>query len=174
MFGLFALFSDVLVVASGLESAFTGKLKVTVEDVHLVMNYYDFLTPCRDTSLGRLHKEEQTQHTWMFEAVDPSVHFPLGVKTCYRAYCSDKVVEFQKMDPLECTTSIGRLTGLEPVVTISHWYPSASGIGMDPLRPNIEGFYLLRSLPSGILTPAPFNLKCHEIVSATLSEVFSR
>ncbi len=34
----------------GLETAFTGRLKVTVEDVHIVMDYVLFLEMSKDTS----------------------------------------------------------------------------------------------------------------------------
>ena len=55
-----------------------------------------------------------TQHQWRFEAVDDTPFYPLGVKVAYKAYSSNKVVEFQKRIRANCYSDIGRATGLEP------------------------------------------------------------
>jgi hypothetical protein len=116
-----------------IEAAFKAStLKATVQDVMVIPDFVAFITPCQDKKLARLHKELHTQHQWKFEAVVPDQWFPLGVKTMYRAYSSDRVVEFRKLNAMQCLTAIGRATGLEPVTVYCQWYPSRS---CDPLRP---------------------------------------
>jgi hypothetical protein len=44
-------------------------------------------------AIDRLWKEEWTQLQFIFESVEKSTSFPLGVRTTYRAYSSDEVVE---------------------------------------------------------------------------------
>jgi glycosyltransferase involved in cell wall biosynthesis len=66
-------------------------------------------------SVGRLHKESYTQHRWRFEAVETCAEFPFGVKTLYRAYASDRVIEIFKTEKSQCISRIGQLIGLEPV-----------------------------------------------------------
>lgn len=55
----------------------------------------------------------------------------MGCKTTYRAYSSDKVVEFVIKGKESCLTPIGVNTGLEPVSVESSWMPSAT---CDPSR----------------------------------------
>jgi hypothetical protein len=90
---------------------------VRVCDCMVVPDYKFLLEGCIDTKLGLMHKEEFTQHQWRFESVDKTIFFPLGVKTTYRAYCSDKIIEFFKMPKLQCLSPIGSFTGSEPVTT---------------------------------------------------------
>ena len=63
-------------------------------------------------------------HQWKFEAVEESQWFPWGVKTTYRAYCSDRVVEFDVKCKDECLHEIGQATGLEPRTLYVAWRPS--------------------------------------------------
>jgi hypothetical protein len=67
------------------------KLAVKVFDVLVIPDYCKWLGPCIDPHLANYARLEQTQHCWRFESRIPSTSYPLGVKTCYRAYCSDKV-----------------------------------------------------------------------------------
>lgn len=140
-----------------------SKLNVTMNDVYLVPNYIALFEPCIDKKLSRLHKEEDTQHQWRFVAVETSAYFPLGCKTMYRAYCSDKVIELKKKDKSDCISFIGRITGLEPITVNVKWHPQADP--NDLRRPNIEGFFLLHSLPNiskndcNPITKLPFLVK---------------
>ena len=59
----------------------------------------------------------------LFEAVQQSQRFPFRVKTFYRAYTSDKVIEFENKHPSDCYSHIGSLTGLEPRTVHIWWYP---------------------------------------------------
>lgn len=143
-----------------IETAFADTtLNARIEDVYAVPNYSSLLENCIVTGLARLHKDLQTQHQWRFLAVPVDDMFPLGCKTTYRAYSSDKVVEFIKQPKNKCCSKVGRYTGLEPVTTYCRWYPSAQ---CDSNRLGVEGFYLLKSLPSApvqlgsILLPSPF------------------
>ena len=158
-----------------IETSFKSEqLSAFVEDVWVVPNYQGFLENCIDTKLSRLHKEIQTQLQWRFEAVSPSRYFPLGCKTNYRAYSSDKVVEFLQKPEQQCMSDIGKLTGLEPCTLYIKWYPSAT---CHPDRPGIEGMYLLKALPhhnfvtNPMFEPVDLPDKVHEEISATLSEV---
>ena len=143
-----------------LEEAFKGHSSVhlqnlSVIDVFVVPDYQKFISPCL-LQIERLHTVSYTMHQWRFEAVPPTAYFPLGVKTCYRAYSSDRVVEISKRPRQLCQTEIGRLTGLEPVTTYVRWEPNASA---NPDRPGIEGIYLLHKIPvvtNGEIPPAAF------------------
>jgi hypothetical protein len=148
-----------------------SKLRCKVEDVYAIVNYQYILAPCMDTKLSRLHKEEQTQLQWRFEAVKPSAYFPCGVKTTYRAYCSDKVVELVPKPKAECHSRMGSIIGLEPRTVYCRWYPTGLD---DPTRPGIEGLYLLRAIPNvsedGFVY-CPFPEKTDASVQRTLFEV---
>jgi hypothetical protein len=143
---------------------------VKMIDCMVVPDYKHLLESCIDSKLALLHKEELTQHQWRFESVEPSAYFPVGVKTTYRAYCSDQVVEFIKKPKMQCLSVIGQFTGLEPVTTIVRWYPAAE---INPDQP-VEGFYLLRSLPDcaePFLKPQPFPEGCAGAISLTINAV---
>jgi hypothetical protein len=184
----------------GIEEAFKGRLKVNVEDVHLIIDYESIFAASVDKHLGRLHKKMQTQHCWCFEAIEQSINFPLGckvwliemfnycfivnnflfyfVQVTYRFCCSPQVVEIQKLSKETCVTVIGQLTGLEPSTVVCRWYPAADGIGMDKLRPGIEGFYLLRDIPQ-LINPAMVPLAAfpdgsREKISLTLKEIHKK
>jgi len=97
------------------------------------------------------------------------------MQVTYRFCCSEQVVEIQKQSKENCVTIIGQLTGLEPCTVVCRWYPAAEGIGMDPLRPGIEGFHLLRNFPL-LRTPeqaplAKFPEQSREKVDKTLNEI---
>ena len=103
---------------TGIEKAFQDKkTPASIYDVYAIPNYISWFEPCIDKKLSKLHKEEDTQHQWRFYAVEKSSHFPLGCKTLYRAYSSDKVVELISKDKLSCRSFIGTTIGLEPVTT---------------------------------------------------------
>jgi len=99
----------------------------------------------------------------------------ISLQVTYRFCCSDQVVEIQKQAKENCVTIIGQLTGLEPCTVVCKWYPAADGIGMDPQRPGIEGFHLLRNFP--VLRNiedaplAPFPEQSRDQVNKTLNEI---
>ncbi len=91
-------------------------------------------------------------HRWRFQQVEPCLNFPLGVKTCYRAYASDFVVEFKIEETQKCLTPLGQLTGLEAFLCASRWYPQPTDLeGRD-----CEGFYLLINIPTARIEVATF------------------
>ena len=138
----------------------------------LIPDYQHHLLQCIDSKLQHLHREAETQHQWLFEAVEADIYFPFGCRTTYRAYCSDKVVEFYKKAPSQCVSKIGRYTGLEPVSVVCRWYPSAD---CDPNRPGIEGMSILTNLPDVAVTaklkPYQISMKAKSKLAATLAEV---
>jgi len=144
----------------GVEEAFShhkSKLKVKVKFVDIVPDYQDFFKNSVDPLLERYTKEDLTQHRWSFEAVEKSSEFPFGVKTMYKTYASDKVVEIKKIPKENCMTDLGHLTGLEPRTTYSTWYPTSNCIEN---RIGIEGFYILTKVPhSHSLVPCLFDEK---------------
>jgi hypothetical protein len=98
----------------GIEKAFKGtRLAASVRDVYVIPNYIDFFEDAIDEHLKNYTKEIETQHQWRFQAVQPSPNFLSGVKVTYRAYSSDKVIEFKQLPKHLCITPIGQLTGLE-------------------------------------------------------------
>jgi hypothetical protein len=84
------------------------------------------------------------------------------------------VVEIKSRDKAVCTTPIGRAIGLEPITVITCNYPAPNTF---PDRPNIEGFYLLETLPhirvcdSSSIPPMPLVAMSAECIKATLKEV---
>jgi hypothetical protein len=116
-----------------LEQALGGPyLKLIVKPTYVIPNYKKFLKSHVDSELKRLHKQDQTQHQWIFEYTDQCANFPLGCKTTYRAYSSDLVVELVKTCKEQCLTPVGQATGLEAVSTFVVTYPSAEPPGSLP------------------------------------------
>ena len=151
-------------------------LKAKMKDIYVIPNYQFFFEGCIDGKLARLHHDMQTQHQWRFEAVN-SVHFPDGCKTTFKAYSSDKVVEFVKKPKQQCIGIIGQYTGLEATTLYCPWYPSANGLGSDPNRQGVEGFYILRNIPNimtGTLPPCAFPATAKAAIEETLTEIRSR
>lgn len=68
----------------------------TVIDLFVVPDYTTIFRNCGDNKFARYCKGEQTQHQFIMEAVPVCAEFPLGCKTTYRAYASDKVMELVK------------------------------------------------------------------------------
>lgn len=126
-----------------LKNAFSTK-NVVVKTPMLVPSYDSWLEKAIDKKFSRLHKGDQTQHSWRFEAVQKSDAFPNGCKTTYKAYSSDVVVEIKKVNPLQCRTPMGRSVGLEPYRVYNTWQPEAYGKNSPPARRHIEGTYLLK------------------------------
>ena len=128
-----------------------------MKDIYVVPDYAGWMERSLDSKLNLLHKKIDTKHQWRFEAVNPSFFFPFGVKTAYRAYSSDKVVEFSEPQALEvCLHPVGQHTGLDPKTLYCTWEPEAYGANSLRDRQGIEGFYLLRNIPSGPISPLPF------------------
>ena len=147
---------------TGLESAFksdssTRSLQCIVYDLLVcIPDYKPFYADYLDAHLSDYTKQESTMHQWKFEVMEVSKWFPTGVKTCYKAYSSDRVVVFEKKNKDECLSDIGCATGLEPTTLCCPWHPLPYE---DPARPGIEGFYLLKSVPhSPTLSLPPMEL----------------
>lgn len=80
------------------------------------------------------------------------------------------VIELIKKDTKDCSTSIGKLIGLEPVCRASIWRPAIGDID----NRSVEGEYHLISMPTGQLEPAPFNTKgmnAYSEVQATITNL---
>lgn len=115
-----------------------------VVEVNAILDYAKIIKPHIDPTFANFAREENTQHSWLFQHVDKSIDFPLGIKTMYRAYSSDRVVEFIEKPKSECVTPIGKLIVLDPVTVNCRWYPHGSTFDT---RKDIEGFYLLSNIP---------------------------
>jgi hypothetical protein len=88
-----------------------SSMRLEVEDIWVVPDYTAFFHSSIDGKLSLLHKGDNTQHQWRFEAVTISNFHPTGVKAMYRKYCSDKVVIMEKKCKLRCVSKVGKLTG---------------------------------------------------------------
>ena len=100
--------------AKEINKIFTGKLKASVKDLYIIADFTSFFEKSIDQYFESYCKEEDTQHQFQFDAVDISTDFPFGCRTMYRAYSSDKVIEFVKKPKQQCLSPIGLITGLEP------------------------------------------------------------
>jgi hypothetical protein len=54
------------------------------------------LSDCGDRQLANYAKTTNTKHQFCFEAVERCEDFPFGVKTTYRAYSADEVIEIHQ------------------------------------------------------------------------------
>lgn len=134
-------FNEELLKALGAEVTYS-KLQITIEDVYVIPGYTDWISPY----LGKFSygfKTEKAQLQFRFEAVEISEPFPLGAKVTWRAYSSDHVIEFEKKDPEQCVTAIGKATGLEPIQVFCTWSPAAH----ETIERSVEGIYLLKRMP---------------------------
>ena len=162
---------------AGVEKSFkkaTG-LQCFVHDLKLVVADYQALyRNSKDPELSDLHRLEATQLAFRFDAVIKQPLFPLGVRTMYKAFSSDKVIVFEKKTPAECLTPIGMATGLEPYCTLTDvWRPSVDD---DPNRVGVEGFYLMRSMPSwavGSLPPQAFSESSSARIAENVQKIIS-
>ena len=115
-----------------------------VIDMFAVHDYKQLYQGCIDQKLSLLHKERWTCHQWMFETVEQSIWFPLGVSTMYRAYASDSLIESVEVDLSQnAKTPIGRITGLDHYELQSKWEPSANFYRNRP----VQGIFLMKQLP---------------------------
>lgn len=108
-------------------------------DINVVPDYQDVFKGCIDVALEGYTKEKLTQLAFKFERVPRTKEFPLGVKTLYRAYCSDTVYEL-----IPCKASETALTGWVGSKVSCWWGPTAN----KAYNTDIEGLYVLKRLPS--------------------------
>ena len=80
---------------------------------------------------------EETQLQWHFEAVKVGEDFPFGVKTTYRGWVENEVIEIVK-SKLPHDTVEGRLTGLKAIKSTVAWYPVNNPNGRK------DGMYILK------------------------------
>lgn len=98
------------------------------------------------------------------------------IQAMYRAYSSNKVVEFRKIAKESSMSAIGQLIGLEPYTVACRWEPAADGPFSDPCRPGIEGLYLMQDFPPSLPTGSPVSLAklpdgARVSISKTLKEI---
>jgi hypothetical protein len=111
----------------GIEDAFkqeTGMQCLIYDWIIVIPDYKEFYKGCCDEKIEHAYILLDTMHQWKFESVEESHWFPWGVKTTYRAYSSDRVVEFDVKCKDECLHEIGQATGLEPRTLYVAWRPS--------------------------------------------------
>ena len=92
-----------------------SQIKAELFDVMIIPDYQAYLEGCMDTKLAKLHRDMQTQHQWRFQAVNPTVDFPLGCKTTFKAYSSDRVIELIKKPTDQCISKIGQVPYILPL-----------------------------------------------------------
>jgi hypothetical protein len=105
----------------------------------MVPDYKSWLEPFIDSVLSNLHTEEYTKLQWIFEHVKPSVYFPFGVKTLYRAFFSPRVCIIREVSKSGAGTDYGQMTGLEPYAVPVVNMPEMNTYEGRP----VEGFCLL-------------------------------
>ena len=71
----------------------TAGYKAKVVDIFVVPDYTSYFEGCGDNNFGKYSKLEATQLQFCFEAIEPSIDFPNGVKTTYRAYSANETIE---------------------------------------------------------------------------------
>jgi len=116
---------------------------VCVVDLIAIPDYKSFFEPCIDPKFERYCKEDQTQRQFIFEACDISDNFPLGVRTMYRAYAANNVIEIID-DPNEDVK-------LRAVCVEVSSFPTAESSGSI-----VDGMYILQKIPAAELFPFEF------------------
>jgi hypothetical protein len=125
------------------KSLTTPEMKCEAVDIVAIPNYVNYLK-AHMGKIERYAKGDCTQLQFTFEScpVDPK-YFPLGVKITYRAFCEDKVVLIKQ--------SQTHPTGVEPYQVDVSTFPVA-----DPTSGAPAGMSVLKTVPTGVLLPAPF------------------
>eukprot|EP01041_Mallomonas_annulata_P017024 gene17024-35278_t len=123
-----------------IKDAFGKTIPIYVKDLWVIPDYEDILLRHMDMNFGRYAKMEWTQLQFIIEAVPVDVdNFPLGVKTTYRKYSADEVIEIKPDADDEC--------GFQEYCVESKTYPLAiEASETQPARP--AGLYLLRTMPT--------------------------
>ena len=149
---------EIILTPSEFEAAILLAFKkikdVKVVDIHACPNYSKYFNGYIDTEVGRFAKEEWTQLQMTFERVgeDERERYPHLVKTTYKAYDQDEVVEIVD-DPAKES-----ITGLIPQLTLCPVCPS------DDEPP----FCVLKAIPGANRTIEvdPFNLGSRAFTAA--------
>lgn len=108
-------------------------------------------------------KEETTQLVWKFAAADQGrcPAFPLGVKTLYRAYSENEVIEIvPDRSPQNPAGMIARKCRV-------NWAPMAS----EHNNNSYDGMFILKQLPRAKLLPAMFPSNSRSALMATINKV---
>jgi hypothetical protein len=75
----------------------TPKYSAKIRDLFVVPDYISFFHGCLDKLFGNYCKKDGTQLQFVFEAIAVCGNFPLGVKTTYKAYSAEQVVEIKEI-----------------------------------------------------------------------------
>jgi hypothetical protein len=113
-----------------------------INDIIVVPNYTKYFNGSH-TAFSNYKCTHETQHQFIFEAVRPSHHLPMGCRTTYRAYARDEVVELIK----DGSTPTG-LTGINTYVKT---FPRA-----EDNESGLAGMCMLQKFPTNKLEPLPF------------------
>lgn len=105
-----------------------------------------------------MFKQTDTQLQFKFEFVGRSEAFPLGVKTSYRAFCCNEVIEL-----LEEFTDNPLDSGFRPVLTEVKWQPDHSQ----------ESLEILNDIPTADFIPHGFIKGSRNALNNTIREVES-
>lgn len=122
----------------------SGSYEANVHDIFVIPDYASLFQGCIDKSFQNYSKKEDTQHQFIFEAVEINTSFPLGVKTTYRAYSADEVIELtgDKYDDLEEAQDINDdIIQLYPRKVKTITFPEATA-------QNCAGMYILQKVPN--------------------------
>jgi len=143
--------------------AFDQKIPVKVEDIWVVPNYTHYFSKSIDKKFGRYAKKEWTQLQFIFEAVEQSSDFPEGVRTTYRRYAADSVIEIEASAEAKC--------GFTEKECITQTYPAAKPATEDsPARP--AGMYILKEATNfPEMIPCGFKERGREEYNETLKKV---
>ncbi len=116
---------------------------IEIIDLYTVPNYKTHFDEYSDLKFSRYCKEEQTQHQFFFEQIPISDDFPLGVKTTYRAYAAENVIEI--VEDLKVDVK------LRAVNVRVNTYPTAESNGT-----KVGGMYVLQEYPTSKNLPFAF------------------
>lgn len=140
-------------------------MDVRIIEIFAVPDYTEYFSSqeCIDPFFERYSKQKNAQLQFIFENCKESENFPLGVKTTYRAYSSDSVVELWNKNEIPWAGGIepADIVGLVPVRVAVKAYPT-------------DGMSLLLKLPDGLPKVASFAPNHMENIAKVLRFVNTR
>ncbi len=136
----------------------SGRLPMfNLHDLMIIPDFESYFEPHIDPYIKKLHKEIHTQHQWIFTAIAPTAeNNGRLVNVQYKAYTQEMVIEIIEKPVNECKSTIGKLTGFEPVLTY---------VDIFPVYPETINFLeTIPCLPAEALfiPPEPFQDRCLE------------
>jgi hypothetical protein len=102
----------------------TAVLPCEVIDLFVIPDYSTYIKVALDPKFGGYARKGRTQHQFKMVKVERSTWFPFGVKTMYRKYSADNVIEIIEDTDTQDLLDSDHVS-LKPRNVYSQWEPQA-------------------------------------------------